>query len=127
MNLLPLIKLTLLATLVLAFACQSEPTTNGDLLVGRWQIQEATRNGKPTESLDELYFEFYSDGKMRTNLSGSPEMATYQLEQNRILQRESRMEIDYEVEELSDSILTLKTSLRGFTFRFALDREVQEK
>ncbi|MEL6276522.1 MAG: hypothetical protein AAFU03_15600, partial [Bacteroidota bacterium] len=47
-------------------ACTSDDTDQGPSLVGRWEIESAQRNGRPTESLDELYFEFTDQGGFST-------------------------------------------------------------
>ena len=61
-----------LACIGLLTGCQDEQTSSKEeLILGRWEIQQAYRNGRTTESLEELYFEFYKDGKMNTNLLGS--------------------------------------------------------
>lgn len=103
------------------FACRQEANLKTEeLILGRWEIQEAFRNGRPTESLAELYFEFLPDGEMSTNLTGAPENARYQIEGNTLRQTESQLPADYLIEELSDSVLVLTTQLRGFDFRFRL-------
>ena len=59
---------------------------------------------------------------MRTNITCASTEATYQLSKNQILQRESEIEIDYVVEQMSDSVLILSTELRGYSFRFVLNK-----
>ncbi len=109
-------------------ACQdTEETIRQEYLLGRWELQQAYRNGQVTESLQELYFDFYQDGKMSTNILGAPETATYELEENELRQRDSQMDIDYQVEELSDSLLILTTNLRNYDFRFRLNKRIQEE
>lgn len=101
------------------------------MIVGRWDLREATRNGKPTTSLDELYFEFYADGTIRTNFSGATESAQYRLEENRIIQRESSLDTEYEIESINDSLMVMTTALErndiNYKFRFILGRTVQEE
>lgn len=108
-------------------ACTSDNKTNEADIVGQWNIAEATRNGKPTESLAKLFFEFQPDGKMRTNILGAATDASYKLSNNQVMQRESDMDIDYEVEQLTDSVLIMSTELRGYAFRFILNRVVAEE
>ena len=109
-------------------ACQGDQAARTEeLLLGRWEIQEATRNGRPTESLEELYFEFFQDGQMSTNLFGAPESSQYQIDGDLIQQRESRMETDYTIQEITDSTLTLATRMRDFDFQFRLRRSIQEE
>lgn len=109
-------------------ACQDgQEIDRQEYLLGRWEIQEARRNGQATESLEELYFEFFQDGKMTTNLLGVPETASYDLEENELRQRDSQMDIDYQIEELTDSLLVLTTNLRDYDFRFRLRKRIQEE
>ena len=109
-------------------ACQdTQEIDRREYLLGRWEIQEARRNGQATESLEELYFEFFQDGKMTTNLLGVPETASYDLEENELRQRDSQMDIDYQIEELTDSLLVLTTNLRDYDFRFRLHKRIQEE
>jgi hypothetical protein len=111
-----------------ASMCTSEVDDNtGELLIGRWELQEASRNGRITASLDDLYFEFYEDGSMRTNLSGGTETAKYKLDLPEIRQTESKMDAVYAIEEISDSMLLVNTELRGYSFRFLLAKSIPEQ
>ncbi|MEL7118950.1 MAG: hypothetical protein AAFO07_05900 [Bacteroidota bacterium] len=113
---------------LLSYCDNSTPSeVESNELIGRWDIIEATRNGRPTESLAELYFEFLADGSMRTNLVGADEVATFTVNGDEIQQRESRMDVNYEIEQLSDSLLTLTTELRNHDFRFRLRRATLEE
>ena len=102
--------------------CKKDAKTNEDILWGRWEIVDASRNGSRTETLDELYFVFGEDGSLETNIAGSPEMATYSVKENLIQQRESRLEADYLIEQITDSTLMLATELRTFRFRLLLKK-----
>ena len=117
----------ILLVLLTQLACTSDENTNADQLLGRWEIYEATRNGRPTESLAELFFEFAPEGKMRTNITGAATDASYQLSKNQILQRDSDIDIDYNIEQMQDSTLIISTELRGYAFRFILNKVVQEE
>ncbi|MBL8047007.1 MAG: hypothetical protein JNL09_10720 [Anaerolineales bacterium] len=70
--------------------------------------------------MEELYYEFLPDGTLRTNMSGAPETATYAVEKNILQQRQGRIEADYTIEELSDSVLILSANIRSFAFQFKL-------
>jgi len=109
------------------WSCRQEPANDTDDLVGYWEIEEAFRNGQLTESLDELYFEFFQDGTMRTNISGVPAEASYELQGEKVLQRESEMDIDYTVQGLTDTTLTLSTTIRDFDFRFVLNKRIPQE
>ena len=94
-----------------------------DQLIGKWEIVEAYRNGNLAESLDDLFFEFYEDGKMRTNILGSSSQSDYEIDGQKILQGgDDGVEVDYQIEEVSDSTLVLTTALRRYNFSFSLRR-----
>ncbi|MEN0005229.1 MAG: hypothetical protein AAF798_13840 [Bacteroidota bacterium] len=119
---------TLVCFIFLLTTCKKDVEDNSaELLVGRWEIQEASRNGRSTASLDNLYFEFYEDGSMRTNLSGATETAKYALEPPTIRQMESKMDADYTIQEITDSTLFMSTELRGYAFRFLLKKIIPEQ
>lgn len=100
-------------------ACQNNTTEEtAQLLVGRWELEQALRNGNPTESLADLYFEFAADGKLMTNIAGLPEEGTYELKKQQLLQRNTQIDADYTIEEITEANLILSTDLRGYAFRF---------
>ncbi len=112
----------------LSTSCSPEGAEQDEeLLYGRWEIQRASRNGQATESLQNLFFEFYEDGNMTTNLSGSAEQAQFEWNNGRINQVGGPLEPTYNVRSLTDSSLILNTELRGYDFRFELRRQLQEE
>ena len=118
---------SILFSIALLASCQSrQENDNQDIILGKWEIRQAYRNGRLTESLDELYFEFFQDGKMNTNILGMPESSIYAIKGNQLQQREGQLDIDYTIEELSDSLLVLSTELRGYNFRLSLKRTIRE-
>lgn len=118
---------TLILSFLFVLGCKSEPVNNTDQLIGRWDIREAKRNGQATESLDQLYFEFFQDGNMKTNILGADEEATYELDNKTIRQRESQMPIDYTIESISDTSLIMNATINRFNFRFQLGKTVEEE
>lgn len=103
-------------------ACTSDPSFQTDELLGRWEIEVATRDGQATESLAELFFEFQDNNQLLTNLSSVPELYQYEVDGSVIKQRGGAMDVDYMVEELMDGRLILTTELRNFNFRFVLNK-----
>lgn len=103
-------------------ACTDDGAANAKLqqLAQRWEIREASRNGRITESLDQLYFDFTADGTLKTNLSGATETGTYEMNDDQILQRGTQIEADYNVVNLSDTLLVLTTKIRNSSFKFEL-------
>lgn len=125
MKLPSLLRSALLLPIVLLLpACGSEPENQRELLLGRWELANATRNGAPTESLSELYFVFNADGSMDTNLPvpGMAGQNQYKLDGSNLYQynEESPDELSYYIEEAGDSTLVLSTEIRSVHFRFNL-------
>ncbi len=112
----------LLFVTVSLFSCAKTNEDTARLLIGRWQLREALRNDRPTESLAEMYMEFTADGKLRTNVAGTPEEGTYELKGEQVLQRNISMSADYKIESIEDANLVLTTTLRGYAFRFSFTR-----
>ena len=119
--------LLLILGITTLFACQNDNTEEtARLLVGRWELDQALRNGSPTESLTDLYFEFTPDGKLMTNIAGLPEEGTYELKKQQLLQRNTQIDADYTIEEITDADLILSTDLRGYSFRFLFKKAVPD-
>lgn len=119
-----------IASLLIAlflFACGNEEKVSQNTLLGKWEIANATRDGRRAPSVEGLYFNFMEDGTLQTNIASSAETATYKVEGMVIQQRESRFEIDYTIEELTDTSLILTTELRNAQFRFFLKRATTEE
>ncbi|MCB0580345.1 MAG: lipocalin family protein [Phaeodactylibacter sp.] len=121
----------LLSVVLMGSSCGSEPENQQELLVGRWELTEATRNGSPTESLSDLYFVFRADGTMNTNLPvpGLKEENKYKLEGRNLYQYSDEMpdELAYYINEIGDSTLVLNTELRNFRFSFVLKRQPEKE
>ncbi len=119
----------IVAFLLVVAACASEPKAviEASQLVGRWEIEQATRAGKPTATLDQLFFVFSEDGTMETNLPTFEGQSAYKLNDN-IVRQDGATEAKYTIESLNESQLILTTELRGFEFRFLLNRAtIQDK
>ncbi|NJK83213.1 MAG: hypothetical protein HC912_04765 [Saprospiraceae bacterium] len=106
-----------LLNLLLLWACASEQKGNEaiapDQLVGRWEVQQATRSGRPTETLGNLYFEFTTNGTMETNLPTAEGQSEYQLTGN-LIQQKGATSIEYTIESLSESAMVLKNRTTKF-------------
>ena len=126
-----LLSALLLSIVLLGFSCGSEPENKQDLLFGRWELQEAMRNGSPTESLSDLYFVFNADGSMNTNLPvpGMGEQSSYKLDGRNLYQYNEGLpdEVAYYIDEIGDSTMVLKTELRNFHFSFVLRRQAESE
>ena len=92
-------------------------------LAGRWEISEAFRDGKATDTMEGMFFEFTEDGQLTTNMTGAAETYQYELDGDQIEQREGTIETDYTIESLLEQQLILTTTLRGKHFRMVLEQE----
>jgi len=115
----------LLLLTVLSNACQEEKSEFKDKVYGRWELTEALRNDRPAASLENIFFEFYEDGKMVTNFNatGDTQTSEYAISGNRIRQKNNDLSPEYIIEEASDTSLMLSTELRNFDFKLLLRKE----
>lgn len=107
-------------------ACNNEPSQASfeeEALNGRWEIDEAWRNGKQTETLTGTYYEFDENGNMRTNLTPSlvEDKFAYDLSGNEIRQK-SDPPVVYTIQTLTDSLLVISMSINTFPFRLQLKK-----
>lgn len=114
----------------ISFACTSDAKldkASKNKVIGKWEIKEAFRNGKRTESLDNLFFEFYEDGQMRTNILGASIQSNYNISGGKIKQEagDEGVELEYIVEIVTDTSLILSTVLRRYNFKFDLQRNLE--
>lgn len=110
------------ALMLLVFSCGEEPQNIQELLPGRWELKQATRNGELTRSLAGLYYEFDSAGTMQTNLPVAKGESTYQISGQSIEQNQDGNVIVYNIASITDSTLVLQTELRDTPFQFDLIR-----
>lgn len=89
-------------------------------LAGHWDIQNATRDGEPTTTMEGMYFDFSEDGQLLTNMTGAEEAYTYELDGEAILQRGGPIEADFFIESFVEGELVLTTELRRKQFRMVL-------
>ncbi|MFT4761267.1 MAG: hypothetical protein ACI9XO_000777 [Paraglaciecola sp.] len=92
------------------------------LLQGRWDLLEAYRNGKKTETLTGTFFEFTPENKLTYNLAGSREAVTYELDGQTLTPIDSRQKVTFAIEELDGEKLTLSMMMRNTPFKFILTK-----
>jgi uncharacterized lipoprotein YehR (DUF1307 family) len=106
-------------------SCGDDNAVTPTDLAGRWDIQSATRNGEPTTTMEGMYFDFSEDGKLLTNMTGAEEAYTYELDGEKILQREGTIEADFQIESFAEGELVLATELRGKKFKMVLRQSAE--
>ena len=113
---------------LLAFsACEHEPkvpTFDIQLLTGRWELTNAWRNNKKTETLIGTYYEFESKGIMRTNLSLDMQEDEYEYEFDGInITQIGELETVYHIDSLTNSTLIFSTTFSDFPFKLELSKK----
>jgi hypothetical protein len=103
-------------------SCTDDAEISTPSLNGRWEIEDARRNGRTTESLVDLYMVFSDDGSFETNLSGSSALGNYVYKDQVIETSNVPLSMDYQVTELTDSTLQLKSTYRNYRFDFSFQR-----
>ena len=113
----------LLSSLILLMSSCSSNTTqvNYEDLSGRWDIIHASRDGKLTHTLENLYFSFGVVGTMEHNLLGNPKMFEIEIEGDKIIQKGTDPMI-HKIESLTDQMLVLSTDIQEMHFVFELQR-----
>ena len=128
MNFSKLIPLFGLLVSISLFSCTGNSTQEKDDqitakdLQGNWSVARAVRNGQATETLDGLFFRFSEDGHLSTNLLGSDQEFSYEVEDNKIYQK-GEPALEYAIDELTNKQLVLSTTLQGMDFKLTLTQE----
>ena len=120
MNFRLLFALVLLETMLLPFACQQTQSVDPAALVGRWELTQGYINDAPNARLNGTFFVFHPDGTMENNLPlGFDAPVPYEVDGKNLLQKGAQT-FRYAIESATDSVLILKTELRGTHFRFEM-------
>lgn len=107
--------------------CSSSTDETALNLLGQWEIEEARRNGRVTESLTGLYFVFTPEGVFKTNMNGMPEEGTYTLEESKIVTSLVQLPLTYSILTLNDTVLVLQSAYQHYRFDFNLRRAADKK
>ena len=102
-------------------SCKKEAKLTHSDLKGKWNLTEAFRNDKKTQTLTGAYYEF-SDTSITTNIFGEVVTTPFSLEKMEIVQR-IPTEVRYNVTKNQDQTLSLVTIIDNISFRFTLKKE----
>lgn len=110
----------------------AETQTSKDQLTQRWELMDAERNGKSTETLRDAYFDLQADGSGVVNLDGNAQNAQWEIEDNFLKisgTQSSFLSTDYAISDLQDSTMTLSVELRktAFVMRFKVAQKVEQE
>jgi hypothetical protein len=109
-------------------ACENEPQTkiaklDPALLIGKWELTQATVNKIPSPRLDGAYFEFVDGGILKTNILGSEEKGSYELsvEEKKLIQKTGKT-IEYNIEKLVKDSLIMNMDIASKKFVVLLQK-----
>ncbi|MEO6191122.1 MAG: hypothetical protein ABIO44_12980 [Saprospiraceae bacterium] len=102
-------------------SCKKEAKLTYSELKGKWNMTEAFRNDKKTQTLSGAYYEF-SDTSITTNIFGEIGTTPFTIEKMDIVQR-IPTEVRYHVTKNQDQTLSLVTIIDNVSFRFTLKKE----
>lgn len=100
---------------------QAETTVTKVQLAGRWDLVECYRDGQPTGTLKDVFFDF-SDELLETNIPSIEGKGTYTLEDNVIQQELSDKKNRFIIQAIDESTLTITTNVQRFRFEFQLTK-----
>ncbi len=111
----------------LSFLSNAEAFQNR--IEGFWNVDQAFRNGKETNTLQNAYFNFKEGDSVEFDLTGELEVAKYQVVSKyhhklfgdpTIIINETLMGATYIVESISDTTMTILGSIQNNEFKFVL-------
>jgi len=101
--------------------CKTEPSLSVEFLHGKWNIINAARNSKKTETLNGAYF-IFKDKFLTTNYMGSELQTPFDLSKKKIIQLQpERIEFEAKIEK--NNTLTLQSTIKGTLFSFTMVKE----
>jgi hypothetical protein len=95
------------------------------IMDGKWNLTYGEYNGQPAPGLEKIYFSFHKDS-LKTNFSATAEEveSRFNLKEKQLIQQ-TQEPVIYDIEELTDSIMKLKTELRGSDFILTLTKNIR--
>ena len=110
------------------FACeedQKEPSYEKQALLGKWELTEAWRNNRKTETLVGTFYEFEETGKMRTNFPLDMVHGEYEFEfDGREIIQKGKLETIYKIDTLTNSTLIFSTTFNKSSFKLAFGKHI---
>lgn len=110
-------------------SCTAEPPISQSDLNGNWEVVEAARNGKKTETVVGAYFHFDESGLLTTNLlNGDTLTGPYRIDGYTLTHSPEKMSaMDYEVKKSeTGEALELSTRINDYNFLLLLQPKAEE-
>ena len=117
--------------LILCTQCASEPAqdkepTLEEVLPGTWGLVSAKRNGKPTTTLQGVYFNFDTLGMVTTNLTGRELKTQCTINESTFSYKDGMDERTYDTQIIAQDTINISTKIKIFDFSLMLSRTGQE-
>jgi len=106
---------------LLTIGCNSSPDSEEPTLNGTWEVYNAFRNGRNTETLNGAEFRFVGSEKMVTNITGQFDSAAIELIDMKI-HYHGREETVYDVKTFTNDSMELVVKLQGMYFLLQLQK-----
>jgi hypothetical protein len=103
-------------------SCNNSIKANANLQ-GKWEIINASRNGRNTLTLEKGYFEFWNNDSIETNILGEILKTNYELKNN-IIFTSSELSTISVVKAKLDTIF-LETEISNYLFSFTLVKNIR--
>jgi hypothetical protein len=116
------LKLYIFFSMIFLFtACDTKEDERNKIIVGKWFIESAEKDGTKIRSLEGTVFEFTSDGKMTTNVANLGN-GNYYFKNNELVQKGANVQT-YTVEDLTTEKLILKMQIKDMDFKMSFGRD----
>ncbi len=116
----------LIATIALT-GCNQEAKKMVSDIQGKWMLDSATRNGKPTKTLSGVYVHFLDENKLESNLPYSKSVTgkytyTYLIDDKSVKCPEAP-DFSMKIKSLEGNSLVMLDTLYNFPFEFTFKKE----
>ena len=91
-------------------------------LEGKWDLYEAKRNGRPTQTLDNVYFQFDGKEVMQTNILGGDDRFDYEIKESELVIESSQMPLIRVLQWQTDT-LKFQMDIGSFIYDMAFERK----
>jgi len=105
--------------MILLFITSCSKTISFEELQGNWKSEKAWRNGRATETLDKVFFDFNSQDTLVTNLFGRVETFPMNYKYPQINLQSSKLQ-EINVISLERDTLSLSLRIRQYKYDFDL-------
>ena len=102
-------------------ACKKETKITKELMLGKWMVTEAYRDGKKTKMMSGAYF-YFDDNIISTNYMGSDNQFYYYLDKNNIFEQ-THNELLFQTLLDNEGNVIFQTKIQNIPFTLKLKKE----